>query len=198
MITLFFAILTLALLVKLNEILGVDVGFKIKRESLNDPAAEDAKIQEISEQERICKTISRSCPRFDEKDFLKKSEKVFELVFKAYAEGDKATLKGLLSPRTFKAFSLAIDDRHDRGETLEGSILQFVETKLVDVNVSNNNIYVTVEFVTDQTTALRSADGAILEGSPDYVESRKDIWVFSKKVGSSDPRWFLNEIKSED
>jgi len=198
MITLLFAILTFALLIKLNGILGVNVGFKIKKENLNDPTVKSAEIQEVSEQERIWKTISRSYPKFDEKDFLQKAEKVFELVFKAYADGDKSTLKELLSPRTFKAFSMAIDDRKDRGETLEGSILQFVETELTDVNVDNGSIYITVKFITDQTTALRSTDGTILEGSPDYVESRTDVWVFSRKEGSADPRWFLHEIKSED
>lgn len=198
MITLVFAILTFALLVKLNEILGVNVGFKIKKESLRDPTMKDAEVEEVSGQDETLSTISRSCPKFDKEDFLKKAEKVFELVFKAYAEGDKSTLKELLSPRTFKAFSMAIDDRKKREETLEGSILQFAETELVDANVSGDNIFVTVRFITDQTTALRSADGTILEGSPDYVDSRTDVWVFSKKVNSSDPRWFLHEIKSED
>ncbi|MBO7454016.1 MAG: Tim44 domain-containing protein [Alphaproteobacteria bacterium] len=198
MITLIFAILTFVLLIKLNEVLGVNIGFKIKRENLNDLAEESTEIREISEQERIWKTISRSCPKFDEKDFLKKAEKVFELVFKAYADGDKSTLKDLLSPRTFKAFSMAIDDRKERGETLEGSILQFAETELIDASVSSGSIYVTVKFITDQTTALRSTDGTILEGSPDYVNSRTDIWVFSRKENSTDPRWFLHEIKSED
>ncbi|MCR4555710.1 MAG: Tim44/TimA family putative adaptor protein [Alphaproteobacteria bacterium] len=198
MITLIFAILTFVLLIKLNEVLGVNIGFKIKRENLNDLAEESTEIREISEQERIWKTISRSCPKFDERDFLKKAEKVFELVFKAYADGDKSTLKDLLSPRTFKAFSMAIDDRKERGETLEGSILQFAETELIDASVSSGSIYVTVKFITDQTTALRSTDGTILEGSPDYVNSRTDIWVFSRKENSTDPRWFLHEIKSED
>ncbi|MBO4405570.1 MAG: Tim44 domain-containing protein [Alphaproteobacteria bacterium] len=198
MITLVFAILTFALLVKLNEILGANIGFKIKKESLCDPTAKEAEVEEIQEQKETLRAISRSCPRFDKEDFLKKSEKVFELVFKAYADGDKSTLKDLLSPRTFKAFSMAIDDRKERKETLEGSILQFAETELVDANVSNGDIYVTVKFVTDQTTALRSADGTILEGSPDYVDTRTDVWVFSRKVNSSDPRWFLHEIKSED
>ena len=198
MITLVFVILTFALLVKLNEILGVNVGFKIKKESLQDPTMKDAEVEEVSGQDEVLNTISRNCPKFDKEDFLKKAEKVFELVFKAYADGDKSTLKELLSPRTFKAFSMAIDDRKKREETLEGSILQFAETELVDASVSGDSIFVTVRFVTDQTTALRSADGTILEGSPDYVDSRTDVWVFSKKVNSSDPRWFLHEIKSED
>lgn len=198
MITLVFAILTFALIMKLNEVIGLHVGFKIERENLRGPTQEGAEIREVSKEEKILKTIHGSCFGFDPEDFLKKAEKVFEMVFKAYAEGDKSTLKDLLSPRTFKAFSMAIDDRKKQGETLEGSILQFVKTDLVDATTRDDNLYVTVKFVTDQTTVLRSADGSIIEGNPDYVESRKDVWVFSRKIDSSDPRWFLHEIKSED
>ena len=198
MITLVFAILTFALIMKLNEVIGLHVGFKIERENLRDPNQGRSEIREVSKEEKILKTIHGSCFGFDPEDFLKKAEKVFEMVFKAYAEGDKSTLKDLLSPRTFKAFSMAIDDRKKQGETLEGSILQFVKTDLVDATTRDDNLYVTVKFVTDQTTVLRSADGSIIEGNPDYVESRKDVWVFSRKINSSDPRWFLHEIKSED
>ncbi len=198
MITLVFAVLTFALIMKLNEIIGLHVGFKIERENLRSSSQSKSGIREVSKEEKILKTINNGCLNFDLESFLKKAEKVFEIVFKAYAEGEKSTLKDLLSPRTFKAFSMAIDDRKREGETLEGSILQFVETELVDATTRDNTLYVTVKFVTDQTTVLRSADGAILEGNPDYVESRKDVWVFSRKVNSSDPRWFLHEIKSED
>lgn len=198
MITLVFAILTFALIMKLNEVIGLHVGFKIERENLRGPTQEGSEIREVSKEEKILKTIHSSCFSFDPEDFLKKAEKVFEMVFKAYAEGDKSTLKDLLSPRTFKAFSMAIDDRKKQGESLEGSILQFVKTELVDATTRDGTLYVTVKFMTDQTTVLRSVDGDILEGNPDYVESRKDIWVFSRKINSSDPRWFLHEIKSED
>lgn len=198
MITLIFAILTLALIIKLNEIIGLRVGFKIERENLYDPAQERSEIKEIPAEERILKIIRSVYLSFDRERFLKKAEKVFEMVFKAYADGDKSTLKDLLSPRTFKAFSMAIDERNQQKETLEGSILQFVETDLVDASAKDSTLYVTVRFVTDQTIVLRSADGTILEGNPDYVESRKDIWIFSRKINSSDPRWFLHEIKSED
>ena len=198
MITLIFAILTFALLIKLNEIIGFRVGFRIEKEKLHDPTRGEAEIREVTEDERILKTIRSGCLGFDRETFLKKAEKVFEIVFKAYAEGDKATLKDLLAPRTFKAFSMAIDERKAQGETLEGSILQFVGTSLIDAKVKSDSLFVTVEFITDQTTVLKSRDGNILEGNPEYVDSRTDIWIFSRKVNSADPRWFLHEIKSED
>jgi len=198
MITLVFAVLTFALIVKLNEILGFRVGFRIDKENLRNSMQSKSEIREVTKKEKIMKTIQNGCFNFDPESFLKKAEKVFEIVFKAYAEGDKPTLKDLLSPRTFKAFSMAIDERKKNGENLEGSILQFVETDLVEASIRDDTLYVTVELVTDQTTVLKSSDGTILEGNPDYVESRKDVWVFSRKINSADPRWFLHEIKSED
>lgn len=198
MITLLFAVLTFVLIVKLNEIIGFRVGFRIEREALRNRTQGESDIKEVTEGERILKVIHSKYLNFDQESFLKKAEKVFEMVFKAYADGDKSTLRDLLSPRTFKAFSMAIDDRKKQGEALEGSILQFVKTELVDASSRDDALYVTVQFITDQTTVLRSSDGTILEGNPDYVESRKDIWVFSRKVSSTDPRWFLHEIKSEE
>ncbi len=198
MITLIFAILTFALIIKLNEVLGFRVGFRIEKENLRDPNQSKSEIKEVTKNEKILRTINSKYLNFDQEGFLKKAEKVFEIVFKAYADGDKSTLKDLLSPRTFKAFSMAIDERKKQGEVLEGSILQFVETELFDASIRDETLFVTVKFVTDQTTVLRSSDGTILEGNPDYVESRKDVWVFSRKVNSADPRWFLHEIKSED
>ena len=80
MITLVFAILTFALLVKLNQIIGLRVGFKIEKESLRDPAQGSSEIREVSGEEKTLRTICSSYPNFDPDIFLKKAEKVFEMV----------------------------------------------------------------------------------------------------------------------
>ena len=120
------------------------------------------------------------------------------MIFKAYSEGDKSTLKELLVPRTYQAFSMAIDDRNSRGEILEGNLVSFSKVELIDAKVENENIFVTVKFVTEQSNVLKTLDGKILEGSSDFVENRTDIWVFSRKIKSTDSKWFLYEIKSEE
>lgn len=198
MINLVLALVTFALLVKLNETIGLNIGFKIDKEKLREHGDEESEIREITDQEKLLKSLATYGININLDDFINKAKKAFEIIFKAYAEGDKATLKDLLSPKTFKAFSLAINDRRKNHETLEGSIINIAEAELIGSDIKGGEVFLTVRFVTDQTIALRSQDGAIIEGSPDYVESRTDIWVFSRKFDSVDPRWFLSEIKTED
>lgn len=193
---LIFAAITLFLITKLNEIIGMDIGFKISRDRFKDVSRSD--IEELSELDKKLQAVSRSYRKFDKDDFLSKAQKVFGLVFSAYSKEDKRTLKELLTPRTYEAFSMAIDDRRKRGETLEGDLVCISKTEIVDAEVTKESIFVTVKFVTEQSNVLRSSDNVILEGTPDFVENRTDVWVFSRKLGSSDPKWFLHEIKSED
>jgi predicted lipid-binding transport protein (Tim44 family) len=136
-------------------------------------------------------------PTFDAKDFLDKAQKAFELIFTAYSKGDTKTLKGLLSPRIFHAFSMAIEDRRKRHEMLEGILVRFVNSEIVGVSSEGDEIFITVQFETEQSNVLKSEDGTILEGNTDFVEKRTEIWLFCRKKSSNDSRWYLYEIKSD-
>ncbi len=197
MITLLaFILLTIFLIMKLNNVIGMKVGFIVEKESI--PDFEKKIVEEILTVDSKIALVKAHYKNFQLDDFLSKAQKAFEIVFKAYASGDKVTLKELLSPRTFAAFYMAIEDRDKRGESLSGSIEGFSSTEFVDAEVNNEVIYVTVRFVTAQTNVLRDASGAIIEGSPDFVENRTDVWVFSHAIKANDNRWLLHEIKSED
>ena len=108
------------------------------------------------------------------------------------------TLKELLAPRIFQAFSMAIKDRKSRNETLEGILVRFICTEIVSSDVSASDLFITVRFETEQSNVLKDGNGQIIEGNADFVETRTDVWVFSRKKDSTDPRWFLYEIKSEE
>lgn len=196
LLVLIFAIITVVLLVKLNEILGQKIGHNIPRENLRDFTK--PKVEEVPASEKNENLVKKHFRNFDLSDFLEKAKKAFEIIFKAYAAEDKATLHDLLMPQIYTAFSKAIDDRHQRGEILEGAIVGFDSAEVTDVSVDNRTVFITVKFVTSQSNVLKSADGAVLEGSADFVESRTDVWVFSRKMNAADSKWYLYEIKSED
>ena len=166
----------------------------------NDPMfSEESSVEEIispeNDLERKIAEVSKIYRRFNHKDFVEKAKKAFEIIFIAYAKGDKKTLKGLLLPRIYNAFSLAIDDRNSRKEILEGSLIRFVKSEIIDISVSGNDIFITMKFDTEQSNVLKSESGEILEGNSDFLENRADIWVFCKDITSTDSRWFLCEIK---
>lgn len=196
---LILVIVVIFLITKLNEILGMRVGFHLRKEdvykSFNEDVAERAKVSEVN---TALAGVLNSCPQFDSDDFLNKAQKAFEIIFTAYASGDLHTLKSLLAPRIFQAFSMAIADRKARNETLDGTLVRFVHVEIVSSDARDNDLFITVRFVTEQSNVLKNGEGQTIEGNADFVETRTDVWMFSRKKESDNPCWFLYEIKSEE
>lgn len=191
-----FALLTFFLMVKLNGILGFHVGFTVEKEKLPEFAKAD--IQDVTMtdlEQKLCRLKDRD-PGFDVVDFKRRAQKAFEMIFEAYAKEDKETLRELLDPRVFMAFALAIDDRRKRSEKLEGTIVRFVSVDIVDVNIEEDVCSIVVKFVTEQSGILKNEIGEIIEGNPNFVENRTDVWAFAKEISSNSPAWYLKEIKT--
>ena len=194
----FFMIITFFLIHKLDEMLGLRVGFSDNKQNRNDFfAEEESEIEETTVQplQKKLDEIAAFYPRFERDDFLKKSRAAFEIIFKAYARGDKRSMKDLVSARVMEAFSRAIDDRNSREEKLEGNIERFISSEIIDASTSDESLFITVKFVTEQSNILRDRDNQIIEGAEDFVENRTDIWTFFRKKSASDNKWFLYELK---
>jgi predicted lipid-binding transport protein (Tim44 family) len=180
-------------------VLGLRMGFHIKKDDFHDFSSKSVPQETTaSEIEKRFLQFKKLYPSFDATDFLQKAQKAFEIIFHAYSKGDIKTLKSLLFPRIFYAFSMAIEDRKKRGEILEGVLVRFIHSEITDVSIADDNLLVTVKFETEQSNVLKLKDGTILEGNADFVENRIEIWSFSRKKTSTDARWYLHEIKSWD
>ena len=110
--------------------------------------------------------IRAADPGFDPTAFLEGARMAFEMIVAAFAAGDKAQLRPLLSDEVYKPFSGAIDEREAAGETLETRILQLKSIDIVEAGLAGRMARVTVKFVTDQTNVLRAHDGSIVDGHP--------------------------------
>jgi predicted lipid-binding transport protein (Tim44 family) len=197
MFVLFFIFLTLFLLAKLNDVLGLRMGFHIKKDDFRDFSSKNVPQETaVSEIDKRFLQFKKLYSSFDATDFLQKAQKAFEIIFNAYSKGDIKTLKSLLSPRIFYAFSMAIEDRKKRGEILEGVLIRFIHSEITDISNVDDDLFVIVKFETEQSNVLKLKDGTILEGNADFIENRTEIWSFSRKKASTDARWYLHEIKS--
>jgi predicted lipid-binding transport protein (Tim44 family) len=113
------------------------------------------------------------------------------MIVAAFAAGDKAQLRPLLSDEVYTPFSTAIDEREASGETLETRIQQLKSIDIVEAGVAGRNARVTVKFVTDQTNILRAHDGSIVDGHPEDPAEKTDFWTFARDIRSGDPNWVL-------
>jgi predicted lipid-binding transport protein (Tim44 family) len=135
-------------------------------------------------------------PGFDPAQFLEGARAAFEMIVGAFAAGDKARLRPLLSDEVYTPFSAAIDERATARETLETRILGLKRLDVVEAALSGRMARVTIKFVSDQINLLRAHDGSVVDGDPDHPIEKTDFWTFARDTRSTDPNWVLEATAS--
>ena len=128
---------------------------------------------------------------FDEAAFLKGARAAFEIIVNAFAKGDTAALRPLLSESVYASFAEAIRQRLAARETLQTNLISIKTVEIAGTEIEGETAFVTIKFVTDQTNVTRASDGSIVEGSPDQVIEKTDLWTFARTIRSGDPNWTL-------
>lgn len=129
-------------------------------------------------------------PGFDPAGFLGGAEGAFRMIVTAFAAGDRATLRNLLSDDTYAGFESAIAAREQAGETQRTEVRGLHEIAIDNAELKGRTASVTVRFVSDQVNLTLARDGSIASGAEAVVELT-DIWTFQREAGSSDPTWKL-------
>ena len=130
-------------------------------------------------------------PSFDAQAFLAGGRQAYEMIVTAFAEGDRKTLRNLLSREVMEGFDAAITDREGRGETVETKFVSLDTAKIVGAEARGRTAQITVRFVSKLITATRGRDGQVTEGNPESVTDVTDVWTFARDLTSRDPNWKL-------
>ncbi len=169
-----------------------------------DVEAKDPRLEEVdalakpkSKLNRGLKEVCSADRSFLPSEFLSGSEMAYEMIVTAFADGDKRTLKNLLSSDVFKNFSGVIDDRANRSETVISSFVGIDESQIKSADMDGSVANLTVRFVSQIVSATFDKDNKLIEGDKQEVVRVKDIWTFSRDTRSSDPNWKLVATESE-
>jgi predicted lipid-binding transport protein (Tim44 family) len=198
---LIFAAIAVFLLFKLRSVLGRRTGEEAERpnpfdrppmvpfqpaaaerpvgiRALPSPAADDPTTP-LSLDTRLAR-VAAADPAFDEKSFLVGAKAAFQMIVQAFAAGDLATLRPLLSSHLYGEFGRVISQRDGAtAVTFDGTI----DAEIVDARVSDRDMQLQVRFTSRQ---VHSGDTA----PPDEIV---DLWTFARDIGSRDPNWQLVE-----
>jgi len=142
--------------------------------------------------------VQQADANFNEKKFIAGARGAFEMIVAAFAAGDTAQLRPLLTDDVYDNFATAIRNRQSNGQKLTTRIIKFTDIDLVDAEMVMNTARVTVRFVTEQMQSLTNTDGTPAEGSNSAPQEVIDLWVFSRNTRSLDPNWQLAETRSDD
>ena len=119
------------------------------------------------------------------------------MIVTAFADGDRKTLKNLLSREVYDGFSGAISDRESRGEEIRSTFVGIDDAAIKSAEVIGNDERVTVRFVSQIISATYNTAGEVVDGDQEQIAEVIDIWTFARDVRSRDPNWKLVATESD-
>jgi predicted lipid-binding transport protein (Tim44 family) len=132
---------------------------------------------------------------FDPAGFLAGAEKAFRMIVAGFANGDRTTLRTLLSDDTYAAFEGAITAREVAGYSQTSEIRSIENMAIEAASLRGSVADVTVRIVSDQMSLTRDKTGAIVVGA-EAVAELTDLWTFERDLRSPDPTWRLVAARS--
>lgn len=140
--------------------------------------------------------IAAADPSFDPEGFISGARGAFEMVVDAFAAGNSAALRPLLSDEVFENFSNAIKARAKARETLETTLVGISSAEIIEAELQGRTALVTVKFVSEQVNVTKDSEGRIVDGDPAAATKITDIWTFARNTRSRDPNWALVATRS--
>jgi predicted lipid-binding transport protein (Tim44 family) len=128
---------------------------------------------------------------FDPKHFLSGARSAYEMIVLAFANGDRRTLKDLLSTDVYDSFDAAIKDREKLEQQTETRFVSIDKVELIGAELRDGAEQLTVRFTSQMISITRDKAGAIVDGNPEKISDITDVWTFARDIASRDPNWKL-------
>lgn len=125
--------------------------------------------------------ISRVDPSFDVGHFLGGARQAYEMIVQAFANGDRAALRPLLTTRVFSSYDKAIGDRETAGGK-GPELVRLKSAEIADAVLDGDVARVAVRF-----------EAELAEGAHGLRDTR-ERWTFERDVTSPDPNWRLASV----
>lgn len=196
-----FAGLAAIVLYQLYSVLGRRVG----RQPEDAPATEAARtglapaerpIEPLDEGVTLSglAAVKARDPGFDVSHFLNGAKGAYEMIVKAFSEGDRATLKNLLATPVMASFDAAIAQRESEGRTEKVEFLHAPRADLEKAEVAAGDLArMTVRFLAEFRARSKGPEG-------EAVDDRRtaELWTFERNLKSRDPNWILIHVDAAE
>jgi len=198
------------LILRLRAVLGTRDGFEKKPKaeitsSRSDPRPDFEVIeggvdhdiadhvQEGTEAAKALAAMKKVESGFNVGEFLLGARGAYEMILMAFERGEIKNVRPFMSEDVYDTFADVIAQREEQGLIVEAEFIGLRENALdtAEFDRSTREAELTVRFVAELTSVVRNSDGEIIEGNPNEHKRQRDIWTFSRIMGSNDPNWRL-------
>jgi len=137
-------------------------------------------------------------PGFSLNTFLDQAQGAYGIIIESFAEGDRELLNDLLTSKVYKVYEAAITERETNNLTQITDLARLFHAEVSDVECDGALARVSVKFDAEIASALKDADGNIIEGDPDLLSRSQEIWSFERDLREKNPNWLLADVASSD
>lgn len=205
-----FAGVAIFLILRLRSVLGKRVGYERQAPPPNAAAGAgkgpviEGQAQPVSSHTvpdpqsplgaRLMQIVQRTSD-FDPPKFLEQAESAFRAIVTAFAAGDRATLKSLLTPHVYETFESAIASREAANEQHRTEIKSVISANIEEAELVGDHAAIIVRFVSDQVNLTLDSSGTPSVGTEAVVELT-DLWTFERNLKDPAPGWRLAAARS--
>ncbi|WP_372708387.1 TIM44-related membrane protein TimA [Brevundimonas sp.] len=192
-----FAVIAAFVLFQLYNVLGKKVGRQPEEDARAKPSAVPTAAEATAARTNVLDAVTLASiaglktrdPNFDAVSFLEGARQAHETIVRAYATGDRETLRPLLTPSVMASFENGIAAREARGETEVAEFVHPARADLESATAEDNCAVAKVRFLAELRNRVTSAD----EAAPEQIEERRvaELWTFERTLGEPDPNWVL-------
>ncbi len=199
------------LILKLRNVLGTRDGYERPAEPVPGPGpastprrgfeviegGEDRDITDHvpagSEAALALAAMKRAEPSFNVGEFLGGARGAYEMILMGFERGALDDLVPLLSRDVYESFDEVVQLREREGLSVEANFVGLREIGLhgARFDPATREAEVTVRFVGELTSVVRDRDGKVIEGDATRIKQERDLWTFSRVMGSDNPNWRL-------
>ncbi|USJ23060.1 Tim44/TimA family putative adaptor protein [Ensifer adhaerens] len=144
------------------------------------------------------RALSDADQGFGPKEFVNGAKMAYEMIVMAFADGDRKTLKNLLSREVYEGFDAAITDRERKGEVVKSTFVGIDKADIIHAEVKDSEENITVRIVSQLISATYDKQGGLIDGDAESVAEVNDLWTFARDIRSRDPNWKLIATESEN
>ncbi len=198
---LIFAVLAAVVLYNLYAVLGRRIGRQPGEAANTSPsgAPADSRAQRPQQGAREVEltglaALAARDPSFDAGKFLQGAQGAYEMIVRAFAAGDRQTLKGLVSSHVMSGFERAIAERESQGRS---ETVEFQHPPRADIEsgeVEGDLARVRVRFLAEFKSRVKGPGEDTAEEDRRTAES----WTFERPLASRDPNWTLVRVDAAE
>jgi predicted lipid-binding transport protein (Tim44 family) len=135
---------------------------------------------------------------FTTADFIDGAKAAYSMILEAFAEGDKKTLKTLLTTKVYKVYADEIKKREDGKLKQATDLVRLLEATVKSIKVNGKTATIEVVYKAELSSALFDGDNNLIKGDPDLLALISETWSYKKDLTSTNLNWLLSDVYPND